>query len=208
MIFSLTSKRTMSPSVQPMSLNKITTNYVMSQKTRQVITLPSQPAPIPIPYHVNKTMSKQMKWGEPVWFFLHTISHKIKDDSFVQMRSDLLKYIYTICTNLPCPDCSNHAKTYLNGINFNNIKTKTDLQIMLFEFHNSVNARKGFVEFPLIELTLKYESANLSAMTAYFITAFMDKHSSPRMISDDLYRSRITQTIKAWMTANITHFDP
>ena len=145
MIFSLTSKRTMSPSVQPMSLNKITTNYVMSQKTRQVITLPSQPAPIPIPYHVNKTMSKQMKWGEPVWFFLHTISHKIKDDSFVQMRSDLLKYIYTICTNLPCPDCSNHAKTYLNGINFNNIKTKTDLQIMLFEFHNSVNARKGFV---------------------------------------------------------------
>lgn len=214
MMFSATSRRTMKVS-QPMVLSP-KPNYFMSN--RLVNAQQNQTKPIPVaaqlPRAVDQPKSpapsntKSMKWGEPVWFFLHTLAHKVKDESFSTLRGDILKHVYTICTNLPCPDCSMHAKNYLSGINFNNIKTKTDLKNVLFEFHNSVNRRKGFSEFPKDDLDRKYESANFTAMVNYFIRVFIDRHASPRMISDDMYRARLTQVIKQWVSDNITHFDP
>ena len=214
MMFSATSRRTMNMS-QPMTLSP-KPNYFMSNRSVDTQSPKLTPIPIPIPATLPRVVDqskplariKSMKWGEPVWFFLHTMAHKIKDESFSTLRGDILKHIYTICTNLPCPDCSGHAKNYLGGINFNNIKTKTDLKNMLFEFHNSVNRRKGFSEFPKDNLDLKYESANFNAMVNYFISVFLDRHSSPRMISDDMYRARVTQVIKQWISNNVTHFNP
>jgi hypothetical protein len=190
---------------QPMPLSANTINYNMMRQPQPRQSPQPQPRQLPQPQPITQ---KKMKWGEPVWFILHTLSYKIKDDSFTLLRTELLKHIYTICTNLPCPDCSNHAKTYLGGINFNNIRTKSDLINMLFEFHNSVNRRKGMVEFPREQFDSKYASANTEAMMAYFIRAFMDKHASPRMISDDMYRARLTHSIKSWFISNKFHFDP
>ena len=68
-----------------------------------------------------------MKWGQPTWFFFHTLAEKIFEDRFPEIRQPLLDLIYSICVNLPCPDCANHAKTYLDGINFHTIQTKNDL---------------------------------------------------------------------------------
>ena len=208
MMFSATSRRTMNIS-QPMILSP-KPNYFMSNI--QVHTQPPRPVSLPRVIDPPKPHApgkpKSMKWGEPVWFFLHTLAHKVKDESFGVLRSDILKHIYTICTNLPCPDCSMHAKNYLGGINFNNIHTKTDLKNMLFEFHNSLNRRKGFAEFPKEELDRKYDSANFNAIVNYFIKVFLDKHASPRMISDDMYRARLTQNIKQWVFANLNHFTP
>ena len=213
MMFSATSRRTMNVS-QPMVLSP-KPNYFMSN--RSVNTQQHHPKPIPATLQLSRVFDtpkppepnkvKLMKWGEPVWFFLHTLVHKVKDESFDVVRGDMLKHIYTICTNLPCPDCSMHAKNYLSGLNFNNIRTKTDLKNMLFEFHNSVSRRKGFVEFPKEELDQKYDSANFNAIVNYFVSVFLDKHASPRMISDDMYRARLTQVIKQWVSDNGTHFN-
>ena len=204
MIFSLVSKRTMGTS-QPMIINA-KTDYIMTPKPKPAIV---RAAPQVVSKNVDiKPTVRTMKWGEPVWFFLHTVAHKVKDEHFAKLRTELLKHVYTICVNLPCPDCSNHAKIYLNGINFNNIKTKYDLKNMLFEFHNSVNRRKGFAEFPKDELDRKYDSANFNAVVNYFIKVFLDKHASPRMISDDMYRARLTQTTKQWIIENLNHFTP
>jgi len=192
---------------QPMTLVP-KNDYVMSNSTR---TKSIRPAKIPQPYvatnSVSESSKKSMKWGEPVWFFLHTIAHKVKPESFAILRNELLKHVYTICTNLPCPDCSLHAKNYLNGVNFNNIRTKEDLKDMLFEFHNSVNRRKGFVVFAKEQLDDKYEAANLNSISSYFFTVFLDKHASPRMISDDIYRSRLTYQIRDWLLVNKSHFN-
>lgn len=225
MMFSATSRRTMNIT-QPMVLvskpnmfmmNSVASNkypkplsQAVTQPETQAVTQPETTQP-PITTKsrvVTVTKPKQMKWGEPVWFFLHTLAHKVKDDNFAMLRADILKHIYTICTNLPCPDCSMHAKNYLGGINFNNIRTKMDLKNMLFEFHNSVNARKGFAEFSKHELDKKYDSANFNAIINYFISAFLDKHASPRMISDDIYRTRLTQIIKKWLIDNLSKFNP
>ena len=228
MICSLTSRRTMIVN-QPMPLSANTINYDMMRRPQPQPQPQTQPQPQPQPQPQTQPQTqpqpqpqsrqfsqpqpqsitqKKMKWGEPVWFILHTLSYKIKNESFMLLRADLLKHIYTICTNLPCPDCSSHAKTYLGGINFNNIRTKSDLINMLFEFHNSVNRRKGMVEFPREQFESKYSIANTEAIMAYFIRAFMDKHASPRMISDDMYRARLTNNIKSWFISNKLHFEP
>ncbi len=233
MIFSLVSRRTMNVN-PPMPFQPKKINYDMMprpqpqpqqsrpQPQQQSRLEPqsqpqqqSRPQPQPQPQQPRlepqsqpKPQPKKMKWGEPVWFILHTLSYKIKNESFMLLRAELLKHIYTICTNLPCPDCSNHAKNYLGGINFNIIRTKSDLINMLFEFHNSVNRRKGVVEFPREQFDSKYSTANTQSMMAYFIQAFMDKHASPRMIADDMYRARLTHTIKTWFINNQHHFDP
>lgn len=211
MIFSLVSRRTMNTN-EPMLFNTNKTNktnYIMSTSIRSSIPRPvTQNSQIENKSNLDtKVGPKKMKWGQPVWFFLHTIAHKIKNESFSILRLELLTHIYTICSNLPCPDCSKHAKIYLGGINFNNIQTKMDLINMLFEFHNSVNRRKGFEEFNREQLDTKYTSANTNAILNYFVNAFMDKHASPRMIADDIYRARLTYNIQKWFIENKAHFE-
>jgi hypothetical protein len=75
----------------------------------------------PIQQPIQQSTVKKVKWGEPTWFLFHTLSVKIKESHFNMIRAQLLNNIYAICVNLPCPDCANHAKTYLDGINFNTI---------------------------------------------------------------------------------------
>jgi hypothetical protein len=103
------------------------------------------PAPKPIVQPENGP--KKMSWGEPTWILFHVLAEKIKDEEFSQIRPELLEVIYTICSNLPCPDCANHASMYLNDIRYKNIQTKEQLKTMLFQFHNTVNKKKDFAIF-------------------------------------------------------------
>jgi hypothetical protein len=164
-----------------------------------IVSTPSPETPSPTP--------KKMKWGEPTWFLLHTLAEKVKQDSFQVVRTELLYNIYTICTNLPCPICSEHAKQYLNSINFNTILTKQDLKIVLFNFHNQLNAKKGFPIFMQNELDEKYSKANTVNIIYNFMDSFLDKHRSPQMIATDMFRRRIASKIREWFTNNITHFE-
>lgn len=150
--------------------------------------------------------TKSMKWGEPTWFLFHTLAHKIRDEYFQKIRKDLINIIYTICTNLPCPDCAKHATEYMNNINFNTIQTKEQLKNMLFVFHNTVNGRKNFPIFPRDELDSKYSKANTVNIIKNFMVHFENKHKSIRMISDDLHRARISNNLKQWFSENLKYF--
>ncbi len=148
-----------------------------------------------------------MRWAPPTWFLFHTLAEKVHEDSFPEIRRDLLSIIYTICCNLPCPDCANHARAYMDAVNFDTIQTKDHLRLLLHRFHNEVNKRKGYPEFPLSEVTPKYAAANTVAIIHYFMPFFEDKHYSIRMISDDLFRQRIASQLKAWFNKHIGHFE-
>jgi len=151
---------------------------------------------------------KSMKWGEPVWLFLHTMAEKIKEDTFSQIKDDLLKTIVTICANLPCPDCANHARQYMSAINFNTIQTKKDLKDMLFRFHNSINQKKGFPLFPYDELDEKYSAAVTINIVRNFLSTFQQKNYSIRMIANDFHRSRAVSSINDWLNKNLIYFSP
>ena len=153
------------------------------------------------------TGPKKMKWGEPTWNFLHILAEKVKDEYFASIREELLDVVYTVCSNLPCPDCAEHASAYMNGINYKYIKTKEQLKNMLYSFHNAVNQKKGFPLFPRDQLEGQYRSMPLIPTINLFMYHFQDKHRSIRMIANDFHRSRMASKLKGWFQNNIEYFD-
>jgi hypothetical protein len=186
-------------------INRISINQGLINKHRHASSDIQSPAPI-IKTQPTNPEKKSMKWGEPVWFLFHTLAYKVNENTFSIIRKDLINIIYTICSNLPCPDCAKHATQYMNSINFNSIQTKEQLKDMLFIFHNTVNKKKGFPIFPHDELDSKYSKANTLNIIKNFMVTFENKHKSIHMISDDMYRIRISNNLKIWFNANIQYF--
>ena len=150
--------------------------------------------------------SKKIKWGEPFWNLFHVLAEKVNENDFQRIRVDFLSIIYMICSNLPCPDCTTHAVHYLNGVNFSTIKTKEDLKTMFFNFHNSVNARKGYPIFQRNELDSKYKSGNILAIIDSFLAHFKTRPYSVKLFTETLHRERITKNLISWFRSNLSSF--
>lgn len=179
------------------------TNISMVRYRRPMPVVPVPTAPVKI----EENTPKKMKWGEPTWFLFHVLAEKVREDQFANIRVELLNVVYTICSNLPCPDCANHAITYLNGINYRAIQTKEQFKQLFFVFHNTVNAKKNLPIFPRDELETKYSQMELIPTLYIFMSHFQDKHKSIRMIANDFHRSRIADQLKQWFNTNIKYFD-
>lgn len=158
------------------------------------------PAPPPPPESVVK-----VKWGEPTWYLFHTLAEKINDESFPTIREELLNVFYSICSNLPCPDCANHAKQYLDNVNFKSLKRKQQLIDLFYHFHNEVNARKGYKMYAYNELE-KYKRANTHNIIKNFILHFSDKYRSIKLLATDLHRAKLVEYLKRWFNENISKF--
>jgi Erv1 / Alr family len=156
--------------------------------------------------HTTKSSEMKLSWGQPTWYLFHTLAEKVSEEHFQTVRIGLLNIIYSICINLPCPSCANHAKTYLDHINFNRIQTKEQLQKILWEFHNHVNQRKQYPIFSYEDLTPKYSQAILRNIILSFMTVFSQKTKSIRLIADDMKRTMILQTVREWIQSNIQYF--
>jgi len=156
----------------------------------------------------NNAKPKTMLWGEPIWFLFHTLAQKVKEDAFPEIRKELFQVIITICDNLPCPDCANHAMQYMKGINFHVIQTKKDLIDMLFQFHNSVNARKGYPAFLYADLESKYTLANTIPIIQNFMKHFNKPNYSGRVGVNNFHKSRAVSYLTTWFSNNIKYFDP
>jgi len=152
----------------------------------------------PKPKEYSPSDGNRIKWGRPTWRFFHVIAHKIKPEHFKQARKEMLDAIYSICSTLPCPVCSEHAKQYLNAINFNTIQTKEDLKDMLYNFHNAVNIRKNYAPFSREELDATYGQFNTIEVAREFLFYYKDRHRSMNLVADDLIRSRISVNIQKW----------
>ena len=170
-------------------------------RLRTVENVPVVREQTPVP-----TGPKKMSWGEPTWALFHVLAEKVKDEDFPAIRVELLEVIYMICSNLPCPDCANHAAMYLNDIRYKNIQTKEQLKHMLWTFHNVVNKKKDFPQFPRDQLETKYAAYPLIPTLHAFMVKFQDKHRSIRMIADDFHRSKIAEKLKGWFNERISSF--
>lgn len=145
-------------------------------------------------------------WGDITWKFLHTISEKIKESEYENEKEVILKLIKRICANLPCPDCQNHALQYMKHINITHIKTKIDLKIMLFNFHNEVNKklRKHIPDQTILE---RYKQLELVTITHNFIKAFSKPIHSNRLMMDSLNRNFFMKDLLKYLENNIHKYD-
>ena len=118
-------------------------------------------------------MSPPTEWGPPVWILFHTLAEKINPDKFSVISQQLFFFIKRICASLPCPECSQHAVAFLGKVNFSNIKTKTDLQNILYIFHNVVNKRKNKAVFNRDTVSAQYANNNMINVYNKFVNILM-----------------------------------
>jgi len=148
----------------------------------------------------------KLRWGPSTWFLFHTLAEKIKEKDFDILKNELIDLIKSICMNLPCPNCSNHATQYIQNLNYISIRTKNDLKIFLFNFHNDVNRRRNVKLFSLEELNSKYSKSNTLNIINNFVSVFQYKNKSFNMIANEMQKQRQLETFKSWIKTNIQSF--
>jgi len=145
------------------------------------------------------------QWGPPTWIFFHTISEKVRDDSFSIIGQSLLLQIKNVCYHLPCPDCTMHAKEFWSRIQIGNIRSKQDLINLLYTFHNIVNRRRGQSLFKHENLSL-YKHKNLIETFNGFSKNFNTK-GNMNLINESFHRNLMLQNLRKWLMNNIRHFN-
>ena len=145
-------------------------------------------------------------WGAITWKFLHTISEKIKEEEFQGQKSKLLDLIKKICSNLPCPECKQHAVQYMKRVNINNISTKEDLINILFNFHNEVNKniKKKIENKDILE---NYKENNTIEVLKTFIRIFSRPMINSRLMMESLNRNFLMKELLQYFKENIDKFD-
>lgn len=144
-------------------------------------------------------------WGPPTWVFIHTLAEKIKESSFPLIGPHLIFILIQICNNLPCPDCSVHARQFWSKVKTSNIKTKADLINLLFVFHNMVNKRKNQSPFKYESLTY-YQSKNLIDVYNSFAKNFNTK-GNMNLINESFHRNMMLASLRSWLIGNLIHFN-
>lgn len=146
-------------------------------------------------------------WGNNIWYLFHTLSYKIKEESFLILKNDLIEIFKNICKNLPCPDCSKDAMNVIGKIDFNNINSKEDFKLMLFNFHNYVNRKLKKKEFKYQDFDNKYKNANINNLINNFNIIFNSKASNPHMITNAFLRKQELPKINILLNKVIQHIN-
>lgn len=160
---------------------------------------------------MNKPIEKaindkpDMAWGAHYWYFFHTIAEKIKDEEFNSKKDELINIIQMICSNLPCPECTEHAKNYINKVDWKNVKSKMDLKHIMYTFHNNVNSQKNFPSFTLDELESKYKSANTIAVMNNFLNYF--PYKGQQLMIGTFSHKISANFVRNWLKTNLDCFE-
>jgi hypothetical protein len=143
-------------------------------------------------------MSKS--WGNPTWFFFHTLIEKITPVQYDSLKQDLLRHIKIICSMLPCPDCANNATQYMKQIK-HPLPTKDSFKQFLYQFHNNVNSRTRKKLYNYDDLTM-YANVNLSVCYKLFRQEFTKKTYNPRMFMESMGRNKYIRELDSWLLSN------
>ena len=145
------------------------------------------------------------QWGPPIWMLFHTMAEKVKEESYPVIGQQIFAVISQICNNLPCPECTTHAKIFLSKVKPNQLKNKNDLKNLLYVFHNAVNARKNKPPYKYEDLE-KYKTAITINVFNNFVRNYNTK-GNMKLLSDTFHRSRLSLSLRKWFMTNMNHFD-
>lgn len=145
-------------------------------------------------------------WGPPTWIFLHCLAHKIKNQYFDELKSSIIKFIVIICRNLPCPECAEHASLIMKHLKAENIKTKDDLEEMLFIFHNMVNEKLEKQLYEENDLSL-YDDYIFPLVSQNFFQSWRRLPHNPQMINNNFHKNILLRNLNRFLTQNYRKFD-
>jgi len=92
------------------------------------------------------------------------LAEKIKDEHVHSEIVKIQEIVFMIVTILPCPECREHGKKYLQQEikhnRFGNINDKNILKTFLYNFHNVVNSKTG-KRICNVDILKQYSNINL-----------------------------------------------
>ena len=146
--------------------------------------------------------TQKILWGPTTWTFFHVLAEKINEEFFLKNKNEVLQIIVTISNNLPCPLCSEHARSITSKKNLRIIKNNQDLIRFLNYFHNNVNMRNGKQLFHMKDMD-KYKNINFQIAIHNFLTFYTKSYniSSFRLSLDSSQtnRKRIAKSVITWL---------
>ena len=149
-------------------------------------------------------MSKKL-WGNACWYLFHSLAYKIKPER-IDLIKPIISAIKNVCSNLPCPDCSNDATYLLSSLRENSIKSKDDLIHALWMFHNKINKKLGVKHFTLEESNKLYNKANLKNILINFNKVMNYNISNSRMMLYTMSKRNAINNMNNLILSNKTAF--
>ncbi len=147
-------------------------------------------------------MSKNV-WGPPTWSLLHCLSVKAKDTMTLQQIKELKAIIERIVSNLPCPICSTHAKSYFKLNKFNLVETLPQLRYFLFVFHNNVNQRINKPMITYEQHNLLYQNMNLELVIRNMLSVYQNMNATNvTMMLYSFHRNSILKDLDKYLVQN------
>jgi len=151
-------------------------------------------------------MSKNV-WGPATWQLLHCMSIKAKDTMTPTQIQELMQLIERVASNLPCPTCSSHAKSYFKQNHYNRITTLPQLRFFLFVFHNNVNTRLKKSVITYEEHNILYQSISMEVAVKNMFQVYQNMNSTNvTMMLYSFHRNNILQDLDKYFIANHSLF--
>ena len=132
-------------------------------------------------------MSKK-DWGNISWILMHSLAQKVTENNFINCKQILIKIIFDICNNLPCPDCREHANKLLKTSNIIKISNKKQLISFLWEFHNIINRKLKKPTKNIEEVEKHYSTAKLNMIVSTFFRVYNSVIYNEKMLADSFRR--------------------
>jgi hypothetical protein len=143
-----------------------------------------------------------------VWFLFHTLAEKIKDEHASTELAVIVTHVISICNNLPCPDCQQHATQKMNMTNKAAIITSKDTFIhFLWQFHNEVNKRTKAPFYPKESLEL-YKRAKTGEVIRSFISIMGGTSNNSKTMLNGFHRQLYLKKFVDYIKANLHKYNP
>ena len=150
---------------------------------------------------------KKKDWGNAIWLLFHTLAEKIKEEYRDELPI-LVSHIATICNNLPCPDCQQHASKTMAQVNKASISASKEALIdFLWKFHNDVNKRTK-TKFYSKESLDKYKTANTYNVVRHFINIMRATSNNEKTMLHGFHRDLYMKQFNDYVNKNIYKYDP
>lgn len=143
---------------------------------------------------------KKSVWGPIVWSTLHSLSIHVKEESFSKIKNELIDIIIKICSNLPCPTCTSHAKALLNRYTIKaRVKTKQDLIRILCVIHNEVNKRLKKTVLRLEDCVRLHKDKSFKETQQIYYKTLMNMKFGEKMMLYNFHRKLFLKEFKQFI---------
>lgn len=147
-------------------------------------------------------------WANAVWLLFHTLAEKIKPEHAAPSELGVLfEHFTSICNNLPCPECQTHAMQVMVRANKNLVcASRENLQMFMWQFHNTVNARVKLPQFSRAALEERYKTAHTPAVVRNFIRIMSATSNNEKTMMHAFHRHLYLKRFTEYMRLNHQKF--